>query len=227
MIPTMAEIEDKTSKNLFQIDTEDSPISAVIDFLDTHLKSFPSDFTKRTSKPDEIKENLISQQLDVFLDRRSRDEVFRFKYQWEYLDSDRNPDFGIYIVEDRNPFGFTQAFFEIEAKKLPTGSRDYVKGKQGGVERFKRGFHGKDLPQSAIVGYIQAETCSHWHTEINKWIDDLISSNTDTTILWDSSDLLVEISDFGKTRKYNSKNTCIVDSKRDSIELHHYLMELN
>ncbi len=219
----MAEIEDKTSTNLFDIDTEDSPIGAVIDFLDTHLKSFPSDFTKRTSKPNEIDENLISQELGIFLDRRSKDEVFRFKCQWEYPDSDRNPDFGLYTVEDRNPFAFTRAFFEIEAKKLPTGSRDYVRGKLGGIERFKRGHHGKDLFQSAMVGYIQKETCSHWHTKINEWIKELIDSD----IHWNSDDLLVQSDDFGKTKKYHSKNTRTIDSEEDLIELHHYLMELN
>jgi hypothetical protein len=40
----MAEIN--TSINQFEIETEDSPIGAVIDFLDTHLQNFPADFIK-------------------------------------------------------------------------------------------------------------------------------------------------------------------------------------
>ena len=163
----MAKITDKTSTNLFDIDTEDSPVGAVIDFLDTHLPDFPSDFKQRTSKPSVIRENLISQELKIFLNRRGNDEVFKFEGQWEYPDSDRKPDFGVITVEDKNPFGLTKAFFEIEAKKLPTGSRDYVKGEQGGIERFKRKLHGKDLTQGAMIGYVQKETCSHWHEKIN------------------------------------------------------------
>lgn len=219
--------EDNTSTNQFLIDTEDSPIGAVIKFLDANLIYFPADFIKRPSESDKIDENLISQELEIFLQKRISDELFRFKCQWQYSDdSSREPDFGFWLVEDRNPFGLTKAFFELEAKLLPTGSKDYVKGNQGGIERFKRGHHGKGLSQSAMIGYVQKETCSHWHREINKWINDLISNNADISIYWDSDDLLIEIADFTKTKKYTSKNTRIVNLNKDSILLYHYLMEL-
>ncbi len=219
--------EVKNSTNQFQIDTEDSPIGAVIEFLDENLIDFASDFIKRPSESDKIGENLISQQLEIFLQRRISDKLFRIKGQWEYSDdSKRKPDFGFWLFEDQNPFGLTNAFFELEAKLLPSGSKDYVKGNQGGIERFKRGHHGKGLSQSAMIGYVQEETCSHWHTKINKLIDDLISNNSDISIHWDSEDLLTEINDFSTTKKYVSQNTRIVDSNRDKIILYHYLMEL-
>lgn len=222
----MAEIKDKTSTNQFEIDTEDTTAGAVVEFLDTHLQNFPADFMKRTSKPNEIKENLISQELEIFLNRRISDKTFRIKGQWQYDDSQREPDFGVYVVEDRNPFGLTREFFVIEAKILPTGKKDYVVGNLGGIERYKRGHHGKDLPQSAMIGYVQTETCSHWYTKINKWINDLISNNSDNSIHWDSEDLLTETNDFSTTKKYVSQNTRIVDLNRDKIILYHYLMEL-
>lgn len=222
-------IEKISSQTVGKENIDASPfvsIASVIEFLDTHLPDFPSDFTKRTTKPEELEENFISQELEIFLNRKSRDEVFRFKGQWNYKDSDRKPDFGVIEVEDRNPFGFTEAFFEIEAKILPTGKKDYVQGNLGGIERFKRGHHGQGLPQSAMIGYIQKETCKHWHSKINEWIIDLVINNTDSTICWNLFDLLEKVNDFGKTQKFKSKNTRIVNSNKDSIELHHYLMEL-
>jgi len=211
-----------------EIDTEDSPIGAVIEFLDANLTDFPSDFIKRPSESDKIDENLISQELEIFLKRRSSDKLFWFKGQWEYPDdSNRKPDFGTYLVEDRNPFGLTKAFFELEAKVLPTGSKDYVKGNQGGIERFKRGHHGKGLLKSAMIGYIRENDCSYWFKKINEWINNLITNNMDTNIHWDSQDLLIETDTFNTTKKYTSKNTRIVNSFTDSIRLYHYLMELS
>lgn len=225
----MIEIEDKTSINLFDIDTEDSPVAAVLDFLDKHLPYFSADFKRRTLEPSKIRENLISQELKIFLNRKGKDEVFTFEFQWEDSESKRSPDFAVITVKDRNPFDFTKAFFVIEAKRLPTGAgreKEYVEGNLGGIERFKRGHHGAGLSQSAMIGYVQENDCSHWHTEINKWINDLISNNSDATIFWDSDDLLIEMRDFNKTLKYTSKNTRIVNSITDSIYLFHYLLEL-
>jgi hypothetical protein len=218
----MAEIKDKISSNQFDIDTEDTKLRAVVEFLDTHLQNFPANFMKRTSKLTKIKENLISQELEFFLNRKSSNKVFRFKGHWQYGDSSREPDFGVYEVEDRNPFGLTREFFVIEAKLLPTGKKDYVVGNLGGIQRFKKGHHGKGLLESAMIGYIQKETCSHWHKKINEWINDLIQTNTDVDIIWNNADLLIHSDNFDKVQKYVS------DNKRDndSIKLHHYLMEL-
>ena len=63
-------------------------------------------------------------------------------------------------------------------------------------------------------------------SEINKWINELIAYNSDTSIEWDEQDLLNQTADFTTIKKYISSNTRIVDSKKDSIILWHYLMEL-
>jgi hypothetical protein len=227
----MADIKDNIPTNQFNIDTEDSPVGALVEFLDAHLQNFPADFIKRSSKLNQLGEDLISQELELFLRRMRRDESFDFKSQWNYEDSGRKPDFGIIMVEDRNPFDLTKAFFEIEAKKLPTGSKDYVKGKYGGIERFKRNQHGKGLPESAMVGYVQKETCSHWHNEINNWINELIKTSAIVDPFWNEDDLLKHLFDFGKVQKYVSDNKRMSANEltnflNDSIKLHHYLMEL-
>ena len=220
----------KTSNNTFQIETEDSPVGAVIDFLDKNLLGFPDDFKKRTPNPESIRENLISQELKIYLNRRSSDELFSFEFEWEQEDSKRSPDLAVITVKDNNPFGLTKAFFVIEAKRLPTGSgerkKEYVEGNLGGMQRYKKGHHGGGLTQSSIVGYVQDKDCNHWYLEINSWINDLIKPNAETDISWEKSDLLKETSNFGKTRKYNSKNKRRVGSNTDFIELHHYLIEL-
>lgn len=89
--------------------------------------------------------------------------------------------------------------FCIEAKRLPVKEKhrklEYVighggakGGDLGGIQRFKEKHHAHNLSSSAILGYIQKETFSHWFTQINSWIDNLIL--TDPTN-WNSDDKLV------------------------------------
>ena len=52
-------IDRTSSQTIGKENIDASPfesIKAVIEFLDIHLQDFPSDFTKRTSKPNEIEE---------------------------------------------------------------------------------------------------------------------------------------------------------------------------
>lgn len=220
----------KTSNNTFQIDTEDSPIGAVIDFLDAHLPNFPKLFKKKTSIKKIEAEDDISQELWEYLQSLAHSkEMFMFQFQRKYYKTMRSSDLGVLVVAPYNPKP-SKAFFVIEAKRLPTGSgreKEYVEGNYGGIQRYKKGHHGGEITQSAVVGYVQDKDCNHWFKEINKWINDLIKTNKETDISWEKSDLMKETSNFGKTRRYNSKNKRIVDSNTDFIELHHYLIELN
>ena len=84
--------------------------------------------------------------------------------EYDEPESERTDDFGFikftsYRKEDEND----DAFFVMEAKRLPTPSKsrekEYVEGNLGGIERFKRGHHGNSLAKSAMVAYIQNETC--------------------------------------------------------------------
>jgi len=119
----------------------------------------------------------------------------------------------------------------IEAKRLPTpGSgrkKEYLEGNLGGVQRYKKGHHGKDLLESAIIGYIQDKNnCNHWYKEINSWITELINTNRESDIQWETDDYLVQKDNFNTIQKYTSKNKRIVNSITDFICLHHYLMKL-
>jgi hypothetical protein len=217
--------ENQPTINQFQIDTDDNPFIGLIDFLDCHLPNFPKSFTE-IRKAEEIQsEDGISQKLCSFLqDLTYPNGIFMFQFQWKYQNSRRSSDIA---VISRNPFKPTNnPFFTIEAKRLPTPGtgreKEYVEGNLGGIERYKRGHHGNNLPQSAMVGYVQNETCLHWFKKINEWINDLIQTNTDVDIVWDNPDLLIHSNNFDKVQKYISENR----RENDSITLYHYLMNL-
>lgn len=219
----------------FQFSPDDNPFIGLLDFLNCHLPDFPEVFKEITENEEIESEDYISQKLCSFLQNLTyKNGFFMFQFQWKYIKTRRSSDIA---VISRNPFKPTNnPFFTIEAKRLPTPGtgreKEYVEGNLGGIERYKRGHHGKGLPQSAIVGYVQKETCSHWHSKINEWINDLIQANKEIDIIWNEDDLLRHLSDLGKVQKYVSENRRLTPSNpvhnwlEDSITLYHYLMDL-
>jgi hypothetical protein len=230
------DLENNTSKNKSKINTSRSSVGKLIEFLDKYLPEFPALFKKKTADMNIQAEDDISQEVWEHLQsiaHRTR-KIFMFQFQRKHRESTRSSDFGVLIVKPFNTAP-SKEFYRIEAKRLPTPGtdkdgnsreREYVQSDAGGIQRYKKGFHAPDLSQSAIIGYIQKENCSHWQSAINKWINDLISNNSDPSIHWDSDDLLIETNNFNTTKKYSSKNKRIVNSITDSIYLHHYLVEL-
>jgi hypothetical protein len=230
-------LENKTSKYKSEISTSQSAVGKLIEFLDKYLPEFSALFKKKTVDTNIEAEDAISEEVWEYLQSVAQHtrKIFMFQFQRKHRESTRSSDFGVLIVKPYNT-ALSKEFFRIEAKRLPTPGtdkdgnsreREYVQSDAGGIQRYKKGFHAPDLPQSAIIGYIQKETCSHWHSEINKWINKLIMDNSDITIEWNKQDLLTHSADFNKTKKYNSTNTRIINSIKDSIVLWHYLIELN
>ena len=224
---------ENISQNLPEIDVDKSTsIKKVIEFLDENLPQFPNYFKNKTSIIAVEPEDNISQILWVFLERKARSEVFMVQFQYRYFKTRRSSDFGIIEAEDNYQNTLDEYFFVIEAKRLPTNFKDknrekeYVSSNAGGMQRYKKGYHGAGLSDSALIGYIQKENCNHWHQKINEWISDLINTNEDIDISWNNDDKLTLKKDFTNTKKYNSENSRIVDLKTDSIKIHHYLMEL-
>lgn len=90
--------------------------------------------------------------------------------------------------------GSRNTFLVLEAKRLPTPEarreREYLVGKGGGIERFKRGDHGPDLPVVGMLGYIQDRDAEYWHTTLNGWICEQIDQRS-TEVIWDDEDQLV------------------------------------
>ena len=148
-------------------------VVSVLNFLEKYLPIFPE---KHIICKEDDEWNL-NEALFGFLDIYSRNFAFQFIPEYRYKHKSR-PDLGIKEVKS-NKLGFfydQQAvhFFDIECKRLYDNnkSKQYVSGKTGGIQRFKENRHGVDLPQSAMIGYVEIENFSFWHNKVNSWISD-------------------------------------------------------
>lgn len=75
-----------------------------------------------------------------------------------------------------------QTLLPIECKRLPTpidekrDEREYVfsgKSSTGGIQRFKGGKHAAMHDIAAMIGYVQENDHTFWHTRICEWITEL------------------------------------------------------
>jgi len=214
----------------------DSSIISVVEFIEVHFVKF------RDKVKGEIttSEKSLTDKLCKYFNRNAGNYPFYFHHE-----NVENPTSGIspqtdigtlsdsekLVIGDRS-YGEFDSFFSIEAKRLPTPGqnreKEYVIGNDkpsGGVERFKKGIHGKNLRFAAIIGYIQEEDTSHWYLKINEWISELIIS---TPKLWKENDKLVkqDIEQKGLD-KFTSKNFRLeVDGEEDFIDLFHFWINL-
>lgn len=216
---------NKTYQGNIDFSTDRKAVLAVQTFLEKHLSDFPEFLKKEANSP--LNEDSITSKLEIFLQRQARisEEVFMFQFQYPESNSRRTTDMSILYA---SPFASTESIFAIEAKRLPTpGSgrqKEYVQGNLGAMERFKRNQHGKHLLQSAVLGYVEKEDFSFWHNEVCKWINDLIATNSDTTILWNKNDLLSFLKIVGSINLYSS-----INARNGSTDIHlsHYWIYVN
>jgi hypothetical protein len=87
-----------------------------------------------------------------------------------------------------------QTLQPVECKHLPTppGSdrdeREYLISRfssAGGVQRFKAGHHGAAHDRAAMIGYLQAEDCAFWRTQLDSRIDGIVAEPVEG---WSESD---------------------------------------
>lgn len=216
---------NKTYQGEIDFSTDRKAVLSVQAFLERHLSDFP-EFLKKESDSS-LNEDRITSLLEIYFQRQARasDEIFMFQFQYPEKNSSRTTDMSVIYA---SPFASTESIFAIEAKRLPTpGSgrqKEYVQGNLGAMERFKRGQHGKHLQHSAVLGYVEKEDFSYWHTEICSWINDLIASNGDPSISWDKNDLLQFIKSVDNVNLYSSVN---VRKGANDIHLSHYWFHVN
>src|ERR1035437_3482490 len=168
---------------------EHQTIKRILLFLKNVLPQFEKDF--QTEKPELRLEDDISAQLLYYFQAKAKDENLLFLF-----DPKKGVDFRIKVI----PFKLGAApIFIIEAKRLSGRHYDYVRdvrGKTGGIERFKKeceGF-GKHLSYSAMIGYVQENTFEYWEQRINHWIDELINSSND--VEWNTEDKMIADDNF-------------------------------
>jgi len=151
----------------------------ILQFLKTALPKFNKNFLLENLSIH--KEDDISRELVLFLQDKMETLLIHF-------DAKKGVDFAVYV----RPYLLSaKPIFIIEAKRLPpTNNKDYVQGKTGGLERFKRELsgYGKHLTQSAMIGYIQGKSKEHWLTTINSWIDNKMKEKSD--LIWNNNDKL-------------------------------------
>jgi hypothetical protein len=228
--------QNSSSGKLTQGIEIDSSIKSVIEFIEIH---FP-EFSKKVKGEISTSEKSLTDKLCKFLNRK--DTAYPFYFHHENVENHASgispqTDIGILsdseqlIVGDRS-YGEFDSFFSMEAKRLPTPGqnreKEYVIGHErpcGGIERFKKEIHGKNLRYAAIIGYIQKENTDYWFIKINNWISELIRS---TPSEWKEDDKLRkeqnQINDLDKFTSNNIK--CGNGTAEDFIRLFHFWINL-
>ena len=192
-------------------------ISSILSFLENCLPLFST--TCRSSKSSHLEDD-ISEELLSFLQDKAKSNNLLI-----HFDAKKGVDFLIKV----GPFKLNaKPIFVIEAKRLSKRHYDYVKGRNGGIERFKREQDGFDqyLAVSAMLGYVQENNFTYWHDEINTWIEALIEQDdVNDDIHWEQQDLLKKFSpSTAQIARYISTHS---RKTRMDIELHHFWLNMH
>lgn len=131
---------------------------------------------------------------------------FSFAFQAESME-DRSRgdspavDIGVFWQLPGQPATRWPRVTAIEAKRLDTTlpmqrRREYVVGHGtvcGGMERFKKGIHGRELRHKAmLLGYVQSDDMPTWHRRINEWIISLAAEPGHKPV-WNDSECLADV----------------------------------
>ena len=230
----------KSSESIGNIEdlSENQHISEVVDFIESNLNEFISEYKKKYSHT-KIEKGL-NQELSSFFNCIVNNEPFYFQPE-NMEDTTRGDsptiDIGVKTKEENIVIGIysyskRETFFSFEAKRLGlTGKREkeylighFKNGKYkdcGGIERFKKGIHGSGFKYSAIIGYVQKNDFSFWFSKINYWIDELIKDESQN-IEWTKEDKLTKIYFKKKKAKLISNNK----RRKDYIFLYHFWIDL-
>lgn len=192
-------------------------VESILKFLEQWLPGF---CTAYLSLPDfSHYEDEISKELLFFLDAEAKTTNLLI-----HFDAQKGVDFLIKV----EPYKLNaKPLFVIEAKRLSKKHYDYVKGRNGGIERFKREQDGFDQPLavSAMLGYVQKDNFAYWHHRVNTWIEALIEeSSMNSDIRWEQQDLLKE---FSPSTPQIARYTSIHSRKTQKhIGLHHFWLNM-
>jgi hypothetical protein len=164
-------------------------------FIDSNVSGFVPYFQ---SLRDSNRENRISDFLIYYFNCCISELTggffpFYFGKNPTQYQSGRETDIGIFVpIPNEKP----ETLIEFEAKCLSKNSNntEYVYGKRGGIERFKRGLHAPHLSVCGMFAYVQINNTDYWINKINEWIYKLSDNNTDSTIYWSKGEILHEVS---------------------------------
>jgi len=187
-------------------------IVSLLNFLETHLP----EFSEKINIERNIHEEIINQKLLRFFSSKNQLFYFASENRDETEVNKSKPDIGVYEkieVYDDNQI----RFFDIECKRLHdvNKSKQYVSGTTGGIQRFKENKHGVDLPQSAMIGYVETEDFCYWYKKVNEWIADKI----------DDKEEYLEMLTIQKIAKLQSEHTR-TNPQKSKIKLIHFWLKM-
>ena len=193
-------------------------------FIDVNIVSFPSYFQsiKDSNKENRISEFLVRHFSLCISEQNGGFFPYYFMKNPTQPQSSKETDIGVFIlIRSASP----SSIIEFEAKRFSetSNNKEYVCGKRGGIERFKRGVHASHLSVCGMFAYVQSNNTEHWMNKINKWINELSDKNTDTTIHWSNNEILIKADSFSNTGKCSS---CHSRLSLHEIILYHYFIEL-
>jgi hypothetical protein len=213
-------------------------VSKTISYVSRQLQSWRDDPGRR----DVQSENQLNLQLVKFLDAQARSEfpMVRFDHE-EYQSGRRSIDMSASPIEtiiiDARLHTIYDPILVIEGKRLPAPSLDrekeYVSGGKdsisGGIQRFKLGLHGGDHNIVAMVGYVQEQSLSQWHKQINDWIAKFERGIFEDSCEWSAGEklALIEEDSLNGVARYNSTHSRVGSVKKERFELYHLWIEMN
>jgi hypothetical protein len=199
----------------------------VLDFIDRNISKFRLYYQtiKDSDHENRISDFLVSHlQLCINEERAEGFPPLNFRKNPTQPDSGKETDIGV-IVLTRNTKPVTIIEFESKRFSDTSNNKEYVCGKRGGIERFKRGEHASHLSICGMFGYIQNRQSAEWIQRINIWIEELSKTNPSADIDWSNiKEQLVSVKSFPHVEKYvsiNSRGKLLVP-----IMIYHYFLNL-
>jgi hypothetical protein len=194
-----------------------------LNYIKTAIENSVNSFKKAIKQNNLIKplnENKLTQiyveQIEVII--KSHPEIgVKNQYSDLFLGTKGIPDFYFHVVEE----GIVhEPLYIVESKRLPSPiyKTEYVIGanKNGGIERFKSGKHGKGLNECGMIGFIEDEDFKFWFTQINQWITQAVKAQPNE---WSNTEILK--SEKSDTHFCKSKST-IKRKVLQDLELSHF-----
>ncbi len=211
-----------------KIEQPDQHIVSVLSYVEIQLDTFILE-----NKNSLTNEKGLTQRLVRILLCNLNDN-YPFTFDKEGMQNERignSPAVDISVLSKSNK----QEFFAFEAKILGVKEKyreqEYLIGRDnkgkpkqcGGVERFKRNIHCKDLLKVGMLGYILKETSEYWYAQINTWINNFSVSNTDETITWTKDEQFELVS---KSNNISKLESCHNRNDNNNIRIYHYWCHL-
>lgn len=178
-----------------------APDGSIVEHIFTYVAGELKSFEGKSNE----NENVLTDRLCKQLSANQPSETPYFFHHQNLEKSQENTSTDFAVFQRKGGHYQDNELPKFEAKRLTTNfpskrKKEYVIGEYNGdkritnagaIERFKNGRHGADVDIAGIIGYVQADTFSNWHKNINEWIDQEIQSSHDPSLTWSITDKLI------------------------------------